>query len=85
MKLSWRNGVAYLLLAGAVAQYILSAPFLIQQLGSGQALEETLPMGDKLGALVAWLVGPAYLIGWAGVVEYLSRIADAMQRKAQQP
>ena len=81
MKFTWRNKVAYVLLAAAVVSYALSIPLLAQQLELARSPEASDAFYNSIAAFVSWLSAPIYLIGWAAVIEYLSRIAEALQRR----
>lgn len=85
MKVSWRNPVAYFLLAAAAASYLLSIPAYLEQLAMMRDPEAYQPRQSSFALIIAWLTNPLYLVGWAAVVEYLSRIATALERPNQPP
>ena len=81
MRLAWRNKLAYALLGVALLQYMLTGFELLPSLS---ALRAQLPVSQQIQLLVGWLTGPVTIIAWAAVVEYLSRISNAMERRAGQ-
>jgi hypothetical protein len=81
MKFTWRNRIAYLLLFAAATYYVISAPLMLQQLEHARSPETVDRYHATLSAFLGWLVGPTYIIGWAAVVEYLSRIAAALAKE----
>ena len=76
MRFPWRNKLAYVLLGVALLHYVLGGFSLLSNLNA-----TLLPPGQKVEIIIAWLTGPVTIIAWAAVVEYLSRIADALQRR----
>jgi hypothetical protein len=76
----WKNGVAYALLALAAVQYLTSAPVYLGQLEAFRGPYGVEDSRSWFTLALAWLTGPVYVIGWAAVIEYLSRIASALQR-----
>jgi hypothetical protein len=85
MRLAWKNGVAYLLLALALAQYIISAPVYLGQLQYFRAPDGIGEGRSVFMFTMTWLTAPVYIISCAAVVEYLSRIASALQRTSEKP
>ena len=81
MRLTWRNGIAYMLLAVAVGQYVISAPWYLAQLAAERSPDAVAPAQSSLSLIVGWLALPIPIIGWAAVVEYLSRIATVLQKR----
>ena len=76
MRFPWRNKLAYVLLGVALLHYVLGGFSLLSNLNMS-----LLPQAQKIEVIIAWLTGPVTIIAWAAVVEYLSRIADALQRR----
>jgi hypothetical protein len=81
MRFTWRNKLAYVLLGVALLHYVLGGFSLLSNLdlmrGGGE-----LTRGQEVQIIIAWLTAPVTIIAWAAVVEYLSRIADALQRRS---
>jgi hypothetical protein len=80
MRFTWRNKLAYVLLGVALLHYVLGGFSLLSNLnlmrGGGD-----LTRGHEIQIIIKWLTAPVTIIAWAAVVEYLSRIADALQRR----
>ncbi|MEZ5959157.1 MAG: hypothetical protein R3C30_01850 [Hyphomonadaceae bacterium] len=76
MRFPWRNKLAYMLLGVALLHYVLGGFSLLSNLNMS-----LLPQAQKIEIIIAWLTGPVTIIAWAAAVEYLSRIADALQRR----
>ena len=74
MRFPWRNKLAYVLLGVALLRYVLSGFVRFSNLNALR--------GQEMGVVIGWLTGPVTIIGWAAVVEDLSRIAEALQRRA---
>ena len=80
MRFPWRNQLAYVLLGVALLQYVLSGFALLPTLSAMSGGSGFSPI-QEIDIIVRWLTAPVTIIGWAAVVEYLSRIADALQRR----
>jgi hypothetical protein len=81
MRFTWRNKLAYVLLGVAALHYVLGAISLLSGLNLMRGGGE-LTRGQEIQVIIGWLTGPVTIIAWAAVVEYLSRIADALQRRS---
>jgi hypothetical protein len=77
----WQSGIAKAFLVVALLAYVASAWSAFRWFNGGAHLAgEESSLEVTIGLVFNWLTAPLQLVAWAAGIEYLSRIAAALQR-----